>query len=96
MAEWVSYVARGEYIESAVHILSINSIFGWTTNFTLPLAGAGYCHPANFTCSVLDDIRYTAYPQRVPSRAYHIPAQCSTYSTPTHNAYCHNDNALLL
>ena len=30
------------YIESAVHMLSIHSMFGWTTNFTLPLAGAEY------------------------------------------------------
>jgi hypothetical protein len=47
-------------VESAVRISSVYSMFGWTANLAL-LAGADYCHLANFTCSVLDHIRYTAY-----------------------------------
>ena len=32
------------------------SMFGWTINLILPLAGVDYCHPANCTCSVLDHV----------------------------------------
>ena len=55
------------------------SIFGWTTNFALSLAGAEYCHSANFTCSILDRTRYAAHCPRAPScepypfAAFYIP-----------------------
>jgi len=63
------------YIESAVRILSTHSMFGWTTNFALPLAAA--CrHTANLICYVLDHIREA---ERELPRACRIPLQHSTY-----------------
>jgi hypothetical protein len=60
------YAAEVGYIESVVRILPIHSMFGLTTNFALPLAGAEYCHPANFSSSIPNHIRYAAHRRELP------------------------------
>ena len=49
------------YVELVVRISPVHLMFSWRTNFSLPLAGAEYCHPANFTCSILTRLPYAAY-----------------------------------
>ena len=48
------------YVELVVSISPIYLMFSWRTNFAL-LAGAEYCHPTNFTCSILTRLPYAAY-----------------------------------
>jgi hypothetical protein len=71
------------YLELVVCISPIHSMFGWTTNFALPLASAKYCHLGNFTCSVLDDIRHDT----VHENTCCIPLPHSTYPISSSSIY---------